>query len=142
MWGIYMHIHRTSKIGRERAIILGSVRKEARKEENTSFGRVAVMRRRGDLRMTDNEVGGWKLSKVNNLMNFKFPKIGGKEDICTYLRTLYSELRMLFYLSNITSTEERVWNLSIRFEIYLPLGIMSSKFSGLAHLFLALQGTN
>ena len=64
-------------------------------------------------------------------MNFKFPKKGGKEDICSYLRTLYSELRMLFYLSKITCTEERVWNLSIRFKIHLTLGIMSSKFSWL-----------
>lgn len=40
-----------------------------------------VTRRRGDLRLTDNEVGGWKFSKVNNLTNFKFPKIGGGEKI-------------------------------------------------------------
>lgn len=48
-----------------------------------------MTRRRGDLRLTDNKVGGWKFSKVNNLMNFKFPKIGKKEDICSSLRTLY-----------------------------------------------------
>ena len=45
------------------------------------------------------------------------------------LRTLYLELRMLFYLSIKTPTEKRVWNLSIKFEIYVPLGIMSAKFS-------------
>lgn len=39
---------------------------------------------------------------------------------------------MLFYLSNITPTEKRVWNLSIRFEIFLPLRIMSPKFSWLS----------
>lgn len=86
-------------------------------------------RRRGDLRLTDNEVGGWKPLKVNNLMNFTISKNRGGEDICSYLRTLYLELRMLFYLSIITPTEKRVWNLSIKFEIFLPLGIMSAKFS-------------
>lgn len=60
-------------------------------------------RRRGNLRLTDSQVGGQKLSKVNNLMNFKFPKKAEREDICSYLRILYSELRMLFYLSNRTS---------------------------------------
>jgi hypothetical protein len=40
--------------------------------------------------------------------NFKFPKIERKEDVCSYFRVLYSELRMLFYLSNTTPTEKRV----------------------------------
>lgn len=34
-------------------------------------------RRRGDLRLTDNEVGGWKPLKVNNLMNFTISKNRG-----------------------------------------------------------------
>lgn len=89
-----------------------------------------MTKRMGDLTLSHDKVGGWKFSEVNDLMNFKFPKIE-KLKICFYLRTLYSELRMLFYLSNIIPTENRVSNLSIRFEIYLPLGIMSSKFSWL-----------
>lgn len=67
-----------------------------------------MVRRRRDLRLTDNEVGGWKFSKVNNLMNFKYPKIRKREGIYSYGRALYSELRMLFYLSNTTLTEKRV----------------------------------
>lgn len=45
-----------------------------------------VTRRKGAFRLTDSEVGGWKFSKVSNLMNFKFPKMGGGggEDICSY----------------------------------------------------------
>ena len=45
------------------------------------LGRETVSRRRDDLRLTDKEVRGWKFSKVNNLMNFKFPKIKGKKKI-------------------------------------------------------------
>ena len=36
-----------------------------------------MTRRKGAFRLTDSEVGGWKFSKVSNLMNFKFPKMGG-----------------------------------------------------------------
>lgn len=37
MWGTHMHIHKASKIGRERAIMLRSVKKAALKEENASL---------------------------------------------------------------------------------------------------------
>lgn len=102
-----------------------------------------MIRRRGDFRLIDNKVGGWKFLKVNNLMNFKFLKIGKKEDICFFLRILYSELRMLFYLSNIIFIEKRVWNLSIRFEIFFFLRIMSFKFSWFSIFFFSfIEGLN
>lgn len=38
-----------------------------------------MTKRRSDLRLTDHKVGGWKFSKVNNIMNLKFPKIERKK---------------------------------------------------------------
>lgn len=74
------------------------------------LGREAVTRRRGHLRLTDSEVGDGNFQRL--IMNFKYPKIEGKKkDICSYWRTLYSELRMLFYWSNTTPTERRAWAL-------------------------------
>lgn len=66
-----------------------------------------VTRRRGDLRLTDNEVGGWKFSEVNNLTNFKFPKIGGKEDICSYLTTHILGVKNVILLKHYNSYREK-----------------------------------
>lgn len=48
-----------------------------------------MTRWRGNLTLTDNEVGGWKFSKVNNLIKFKYPKIE-KEKIYVPVEELHT----------------------------------------------------
>lgn len=61
------------------------------------IGKEAVTRWRGNLTLTDNEVGGWKFSKVNNLIKFKYPKIE-KEKIYVPVEELHTWVKNVILL--------------------------------------------
>lgn len=81
MWGMHVYIFKPLKTGGDKATAHRSMKYESLKNRLYPYRERGFDKKKGRLRLADNEVGGCMLSKVSNWMHSEFLKIGKEEDI-------------------------------------------------------------